>query len=462
MGRAVIDAAREAGIRITLLDTCYLHGGIGREAEGAQLRFSDGSADAWAERVAELEADAGRPNRRGDPQRPRGRPGGGGPGRGLRRRAILAAPCPRLRAAGRERGLRLRLRDDPDRRCSRTPAPSSERFTAVHATHLAESDFGLLGDARMRSLPLPDDRARPRRRRRAGAPPRRGGRTALARHRLPRPDRPLRGSAGGRARRAARERRCAGSHSAAELLRAATAGGHGGIGWPEAGRIAPGALADLVTVGLDGVRLAGTSARSRLESVVFAAGAADVRDVIVGGEFVVRDGAHLGLDVAAELGEAIAMLPCMSSLAIDNIGLLVTNDPALGEGPLGIVRDAALVFEGDRVAAVERPGRRRRPALRRRRPLRDPGLRRQPHAPRLRRRPRRGVRGADGRKALRGERHQGHHRGHPRRQRRRAPRARRAAAGRGAAGRDHAPRDQVRLRARRRQRAAALRDRRAS
>ena len=46
----------------------------------------------------------------------------------------------------------------------------------------------------------------------------------------------------------------------------------------------------------------------------------------------------------------------MSSLAIDNIGLLVTNDPALGEGPLGIVRDAALVFEDDRVTAVERAG----------------------------------------------------------------------------------------------------------
>jgi imidazolonepropionase len=46
----------------------------------------------------------------------------------------------------------------------------------------------------------------------------------------------------------------------------------------------------------------------------------------------------------------------MSSLAIDNIGLLVTNDPAKGEGPLGIVRDAALVFDGDRVAAVERRG----------------------------------------------------------------------------------------------------------
>jgi imidazolonepropionase len=43
----------------------------------------------------------------------------------------------------------------------------------------------------------------------------------------------------------------------------------------------------------------------------------------------------------------------MSSLAIENIGLLVTNDESLGEGPLGIVRDASLVFEDDRVAAVE-------------------------------------------------------------------------------------------------------------
>jgi imidazolonepropionase len=46
----------------------------------------------------------------------------------------------------------------------------------------------------------------------------------------------------------------------------------------------------------------------------------------------------------------------MSSLAIDNIGLLVTNEPSLGEGTLGIVRDAAVVFDGDRVAAVERAG----------------------------------------------------------------------------------------------------------
>ena len=29
----------------------------------------------------------------------------------------------------------------------------------------------------------------------------------------------------------------------------------------------------------------------------------------------------------------------MSALVVDRIGLLVTNDPSLGEGPLGIVRD---------------------------------------------------------------------------------------------------------------------------
>jgi imidazolonepropionase len=46
----------------------------------------------------------------------------------------------------------------------------------------------------------------------------------------------------------------------------------------------------------------------------------------------------------------------MSALVIDDIGLLVTNAPHLGDGPLGILRDAALVVEGGRIAAVERAG----------------------------------------------------------------------------------------------------------
>ena len=41
---------------------------------------------------------------------------------------------------------------------------------------------------------------------------------------------------------------------------------------------------------------------------------------------------------------------------IDNIGLLVTCEPSLGDGPLGLVRDAALVIDGTEVAAIERAG----------------------------------------------------------------------------------------------------------
>ena len=79
------------------------------------------------------------------------------------------------------------------------------------------------------------------------------------------------------------------------------AGGHAALGWGDAGRLAPGALADLCTVSLEGVRLAGTPVENAVESVVFAAAAGDVRDVMAGGRWIVRDGAHVSLDVPAEL-----------------------------------------------------------------------------------------------------------------------------------------------------------------
>jgi imidazolonepropionase len=46
----------------------------------------------------------------------------------------------------------------------------------------------------------------------------------------------------------------------------------------------------------------------------------------------------------------------MTSLVIDNIGQLVTCEPSLGEGRLGVVHDAALVLEDGEVTAIERPG----------------------------------------------------------------------------------------------------------
>ena len=48
-----------------------------------------------------------------------------------------------------------------------------------------------------------------------------------------------------------------GQHSAGDLLQAATADGYASLGWPDGGMIRAGALADLVTVRRDGVRLAG-------------------------------------------------------------------------------------------------------------------------------------------------------------------------------------------------------------
>jgi cytosine/adenosine deaminase-related metal-dependent hydrolase len=94
-----------------------------------------------------------------------------------------------------------------------------------------------------------------------------------------------------------------GHFSAEELLAAATLAGHRALGWPDAGRIAEGQRADLVTVDLSSARTAGAEP---LGAAVFAAGAADVTHVLVDGRAVVRDGRHATLDVARELATAIA------------------------------------------------------------------------------------------------------------------------------------------------------------
>ena len=155
-----------------------------------------------------------------------------------------------------------------------------------------------------------------------------------------------------------------GLHSSAELLRAATGEGHRSIGWPEAGAIAPGAIGDLVTVSLDGVRLAGVDAeapstppcsqRRRPTSAASSPPGARWCATVRTRRLTLRLSCvrrSRGVD--------------MSAFVIDNIGLLATNDPELGDGPLGMVRTWRLVFEDGRVAAVDRAGVGRRRRLRR-------------------------------------------------------------------------------------------------
>ena len=98
-----------------------------------------------------------------------------------------------------------------------------------------------------------------------------------------------------------------GHFTAAELATAATESGHASLGWADAGELAAGALADFVTVALDTPRTAGATQATALESVIFAATAADVRSLVVGGRDVVTGGRHgLVPDVTGELTAAIA------------------------------------------------------------------------------------------------------------------------------------------------------------
>ena len=159
-------------IRITLLDACYLHGGIGAHAGGraaaflgrqrggvgrARRRLST-TTDVGAHRRRDPQHARGRPRRRRRPWR-RGPPSADGP----LHAHVSEQPAENEACLGR-------LRAHPHRRCSTTPARSAASFTAVHATHL---DDGRRAPARRRGLVLlrvPDDRARPGRRDRPDAP----------------------------------------------------------------------------------------------------------------------------------------------------------------------------------------------------------------------------------------------------------------------------------------------------
>ncbi|WP_107081783.1 formimidoylglutamate deiminase [Streptomyces sp. SBT349] len=307
MAEALIAAAGAAGIRITLLDTCYLAAGFGERPEGAQLRFSDGTAEAWAER-----ADALRPTVTAR--------------LGAAIHSVRAVPADALATVARfatDRGLPLHLhlseqpRENEDclRAHGRTPTALladhgalGPRTTAVHATHLTDADIALLGRSSTATCLCPTterdlaDGIGPAGSLRAAGSPLCLGSDSHAVI-------DLLAEARGVEHHERLRSRVRGHFTAGQLLRAASEDGHAALGWPEAGRLEPGGLADFTTVALDSVRTAGPPPRLALEAAVFAATAADVRHTVVGGLHIVRDGDHqLVHDVPHALRTAMAAL----------------------------------------------------------------------------------------------------------------------------------------------------------
>jgi cytosine/adenosine deaminase-related metal-dependent hydrolase len=72
--------------------------------------------------------------------------------------------------------------------------------------------------------------------------------------------------------------------------------------------LAVGSPADFCVLSLDSVRLAGFDPVAAASHVVFAASAADVASVVVGGAVVVSGGRHVSIDTAPALRGAIAAL----------------------------------------------------------------------------------------------------------------------------------------------------------
>ena len=292
-----------AGVRLTLLDTCYLTATVdGQPLAGVQRRFGDGDAEAWARRgsprcgrTARTPGSAPRSTRCAPCRAARCRPWRPGPPSGAPRcTCTCPSSRPRTRPAWRSTAA-------PRPQLLAEPGGAGERTTAVHATHLTDvgpGDPGRSGTGSACAPPpnatSPTGSARPAALADAGTP-------ALPRHRQPRDDRHVRGGpGGGDARTAAHRRR---GHFPAD--RAAHRRHRGRArGARLAGRRADRAGRP----GRPGGGGAGhpTDRRYRPAAVPFTATAADIRHVLVDGRVVVRDGHTPTWDVLCALTAAIA------------------------------------------------------------------------------------------------------------------------------------------------------------
>jgi formiminoglutamate deiminase len=304
MGKALIQAATEAGVRLTLLDACYLAGGLTATGhlrlDPVQTRFSDGDVDHWQDRVSQL-TEAGQVRI----------------GAAVHSvRAVPAEALSKISEAAGERPLHVHLSEQPAENAAtqafygRTPTELLDdhgllgrRTTAVHATHLTDTDIKMLGGSQTSACFCPTterdlaDGIGPARRLASAGSPLTLGSDQQA---VIDPFEEMRGLEL-HERLATGERGC---FTPGALIMIGSEAGHRSLGWPEGGRIAEGTLADFVTVRADSVRTAGT----RPDQIGFAATAADVDHVVVGGQVIVRDGQHRLGPPARLLTEALDQL----------------------------------------------------------------------------------------------------------------------------------------------------------
>jgi len=302
MSLAVRQAAEDAGIRMTLLDTCYLEGGLDgsghTELHPGQLRFSDGTVDAWAERMAARRHENGLVRL----------------GAAIHSvRAVRKEDLPRVVEAAREMPLHIHLSEQPGENLAcqmfygRTPTELLDEvgalghnLTSIHATHLTDHDIELLGGTGTGACFCPtterdlaDGIGPARALHDAGSPLSLG----TDQHVVIDPFEELRGLEM-HERLVTNERD---RFTPSDLLLAASFNGYRALGWADGGHLSKGALADFVTVRTDTVNTAGSAP----EQILYSCTASDVSTVVVGGDVVVRDGQHRLGDVGRLLGSSI-------------------------------------------------------------------------------------------------------------------------------------------------------------
>jgi formiminoglutamate deiminase len=299
MAEALRQAATEAGIRLTLLDACYLAGGLDEDGhqplDEVQRRFSDGDVHAWAERVGALREDATTRI-------------------GTAIHSVRAVPrdaFDTIRHVTPGRPLHVHLSEQlaENEACRAhyglTPTALLDESgilmpttTAVHATHVTPDDVQRLGTAHATVCLCPTterdlaDGIGPARELADCGVPLSLGSDQHAVLDLFEEARGVEMHERLTARRRAR-------FAPSDLLEMLTRQER--IGWPDAGHLARGHRADLVAVRLDSPRTAGCDP----EQVVLAATAADVDTVLVDGRAVVTGGRHQLGDVGKLLADAI-------------------------------------------------------------------------------------------------------------------------------------------------------------